>query len=150
MGMCIECGIYFEEEEGVRHVCDECGEVQPESGSWAVEEMELVSQMESNEKYSEAADVLLQLYREATDHEYSDWPFAGKINDHLEALCVKHELVDQHIALLVFQIMIAQFQSGGGYSHSEELERAIQISTDAGREDLLHHLKNSNWTDLIP
>jgi len=134
MGACIECDSPFEEEEGVQHVCDECGTLQPESGSWAIEDLETIAINEKQGKYSEVADGLLELYRQSTDHTYSDWPFAWKIAERLEKLFEEHGLIDQHIAFIIDNITIQRMQNG--YRDQQSLEKGLFLARKGKRPDL--------------
>ena len=143
MGSCIECNAFFEEEEGVQHVCEECGKLQPESGSWAVEQMSEVDRLESEGAHSEAADALLELFYTASDHEYSDWPFSWKVGERLEGLCRTHGLADQHVAFHIAHIRILQRQNGA--LATENLEKGTEIARRAYRPDLEMELLQAHW-----
>ena len=134
MGACIECDSPFEEEEGVQHVCEECGTLQPESGSWAIKDLETIEKLENQGKYSEAADELLELYRQSTDHNYSDWPFSGKIAERLEKIFDEHGLIDQHIAFIIQYIIIQRMENG--YRDQQSLEKGLVLARKANRLDL--------------
>jgi len=92
---CVQCNHIFGDFDNEFGICPECDTQQPESGSWAKEEMYHIESLESEGKYAEAVSDAMEILFMATDIHYGDWPLAHKLAEIIRRLCKLGNLTEE-------------------------------------------------------
>ncbi len=119
---CIGCNHIFGDNEDEFGICPECETQQPESGSWAKEEMSNIESLESEGKYAEAVSDAMELLFMATDIHYGDWPFAHKLAEIIRRLCKLGNLTEELAKHEYHWKTIEHIQMGGDPSKVTQYE----------------------------
>ena len=120
---CIDCSYVFDDFEDEFGLCPECGKQQPESGSWATEEMARIETLEKESSFAEAVAEAMDLLYMATDVEYGDWPFAHRLAETIRRLCDEGGLVEESEEHELHWKLIEANQMGGTQERTEAYER---------------------------
>ena len=95
----------------------DCGAKQPVSGSWAVEEMSQIENLEKEKRYKEAATMALELLHIASDIQYGDWPLAHKLRELIERICSEHGLTNEREMLEEHWRALEAYETGTSITH---------------------------------
>ncbi len=120
---CIDCSYVFDDIEDEFGLCPECGKQQPESGSWATEEMAHIETLEKESRFAEAVAEAMELLYMATDVEYGDWPFAHRLAETIRRLCDAGGLSKESREHEMHWKLIEANQMGGTQERTEVYER---------------------------
>ena len=120
---CIDCSYVFDDFEDEFGPCPECGKQQPESGSWATEEMARIETLEKESSFAEAVAEAMDLLYMATDVEYGDWPFAHRLAEIIRRLCDEGGLAKESEEHELHWNLIEANQMGGSQKRTESYER---------------------------
>ena len=120
---CIDCSYVFDDFEDEFGLCPECGKQQPESGSWATEEMARIETLENESSFAEAVADSMDLLYMATDVEYGDWPFAHRLAEIIRRLCDEGGLAKESEEHELHWNLIEANQMGGSQERTEAYER---------------------------
>jgi len=92
---CVQCNHIFGDDEDEFGICPQCETQQPESGSWAKEELAHISHLESQGMHEEAVADAMEVLHMATDIHYGDWPLSHSLAETIRRNCEAGGLVEQ-------------------------------------------------------